>query len=176
MENSSMNKIDKRPNSTKPTPIERREQRMETPVNYEKHGLVDERSALSKSPITLTRNNSSAVSVPPPPSSSNSSARMRRRMQLSTPDHNDESFKRILSIANNLRPVTANTPEVSLNDGFDIDAIARRNMERMRQLEREKDPPTGNALLEEFMKQGGAEERSIPTSPSTFQPVIRDDL
>jgi hypothetical protein len=67
---------------------------------------------------------------------------------------------------------TIPTPD---SDTFNIDEIEKRNEQRLRLLQSTQPSSTGD-LLANFVAQGDQAYRSIPTSPSTYQPLPFTEL
>jgi hypothetical protein len=78
-----------------------------------------------------------------------------------------DTESQIMSISRNLQLPTSKQIQTPDTD-FNLDEIERRNEERLKRFEMVHQPSTGN-ILDDFMNKRG--EKSIPSSPSTYQPI-----
>jgi hypothetical protein len=80
-----------------------------------------------------------------------------------------DTESQILSISRNVSfPVKdMKTPD---HDGFNMDEIEKRNEDRLKRLMDQERAPSGDILVN-FMRGNSFADRSIPTSPSTYQNI-----
>jgi hypothetical protein len=86
-----------------------------------------------------------------------------------------DTESQILSISRNLQLSSKATIQTPDSDAFNIDEIEKRNEQRLRLLQSTQASSSGD-LLAHFVAQGDQAYRSIPTSPSTYQPLPFTEL